>query len=201
MHFFFLKFLLDILFIFQMLSPFLISPLKPTIPSLLPLLINPRTPVSYTGTLSLHRTKVLSSHWCLTRPSSATYASGAMGSLHVYSLVGGLVPGSSWSTDWFILLFLLWGWKPLQILFLVPPLCSVQGLSIHLCIYQALAYPLERQLYQAPVSKQLSTSTIVNLSIHTIAGICPAHSVYLEVVCPVSAWFSLSTCSEDTLAT
>jgi hypothetical protein len=27
---------------------------------------------------SLHRTKDLSSHWCLTRPSSATYAAGAM---------------------------------------------------------------------------------------------------------------------------
>jgi hypothetical protein len=27
--------------------------------------------------LSLHRTKDLSSHWCITRPSSATYASGA----------------------------------------------------------------------------------------------------------------------------
>jgi hypothetical protein len=29
--------------------------------------------------LSLHKTKNLSSHWCLTRPSSATYAAGAMG--------------------------------------------------------------------------------------------------------------------------
>jgi hypothetical protein len=28
--------------------------------------------------LSLHRTKGLSSHWCLTRPSSATCAAGAM---------------------------------------------------------------------------------------------------------------------------
>ena len=31
------------------------------------------------------------------------------GSLHVYSLVGGLVPRSSGSTGWFILLFFLWG--------------------------------------------------------------------------------------------
>jgi hypothetical protein len=37
-------------------------------------------------------------------------------SLHVYSFVGGLVPGSSRSTGWFILLFLLWGCKPLQLL-------------------------------------------------------------------------------------
>jgi hypothetical protein len=27
---------------------------------------------------SLHRTKDLSSHWCLRRPSSATYSAGAM---------------------------------------------------------------------------------------------------------------------------
>ena len=32
---------------------------------------------------------------------------------HVYSLVGALVPGSSEDTGWFILLFLLWGCKPL----------------------------------------------------------------------------------------
>ena len=38
------------------------------------------------------------------------------GSLHVSSLVGGLVPGSSGSTGWFILLFLIWGSKPLQAL-------------------------------------------------------------------------------------
>ena len=38
------------------------------------------------------------------------------GSLHVYSLVGGLVPGSSGGTGWFILLLLLWGCKHLQLL-------------------------------------------------------------------------------------
>ena len=31
-------------------------------------------------------------------------------------LVGGLVPGSSGGSDWLILLFLLWGCKPLQLL-------------------------------------------------------------------------------------
>jgi hypothetical protein len=36
------------------------------------------------------------------------------GSLHVYSLVGGLVPGSSGGLGWFILLFLLCGCKPHQ---------------------------------------------------------------------------------------
>jgi hypothetical protein len=34
----------------------------------------------------------------------------------VYFLVSGLVPGSSGSTGWFILLFLLWGHKPLELL-------------------------------------------------------------------------------------
>ena len=43
-------------------------------------------------------------------------------------------------------------------------LCSVQWLaeSIHLCICQALAEPLKRQLYQTPVSKHLLASTIVS---------------------------------------
>ena len=34
----------------------------------------------------------------------------------MYSVVDGLVPGSSGHTDWFILMFLLWGCKPLQLL-------------------------------------------------------------------------------------
>jgi hypothetical protein len=54
----------------------------------------------------------------LIRPSSPTYAAGAMGrSFHVYSLVGGLVPGS-WGgvSGWLILLFFLWVCKPLQLL-------------------------------------------------------------------------------------
>jgi hypothetical protein len=36
--------------------------------------------------------------------------------LLVYSLVSGLVPGNSGVTGWLILLFLLWGCKPLQLL-------------------------------------------------------------------------------------
>jgi hypothetical protein len=52
------------------------------------------------------------------------------------------------------------------VLSLAPPLgnlCSVQWLaeSIHLCIFQALAEPLRRKLYQAPVSKHLLVSTKV----------------------------------------
>ena len=43
-------------------------------------------------------------------------------------------------------------------------LCSVQwmAVSIHFCICQALAEPLRRQLYQAPVSKLLLASAIVS---------------------------------------
>jgi hypothetical protein len=37
-------------------------------------------------------------------------------SFHMFSLVGDLVPERSWGTGWFILLFLLWGCKPLQLL-------------------------------------------------------------------------------------
>jgi hypothetical protein len=53
------------------------------------------------------------------------------------------------------------------VLSLAPPLetlCSVQWLaeSFDLCICQALAEPLRRQLYQAPVSKHLLTLTIVS---------------------------------------
>jgi hypothetical protein len=43
-------------------------------------------------------------------------------------------------------------------------LCSVKWLAkrIHLCICQALAEPLKRQLYQAPVSKHLLAFTAVS---------------------------------------
>jgi hypothetical protein len=56
----------------------------------------PTLAFSYTGASNLHKTKGLSSHWCPTRPSVATYVAGAMGPSHVYSLVGGLVSGSPW---------------------------------------------------------------------------------------------------------
>jgi hypothetical protein len=81
----------------------------------------------------------------------------------VFSLLGGLVPGSSggyWlvhivlppmglqtpSAPWVLSLALSLG-----------TLCSVQwmAVSIHFCICQALAEPLRRQLYQTSVSKPL----------------------------------------------
>jgi hypothetical protein len=53
------------------------------------------------------------------------------------------------------------------VLSLVPSLetlCSIQwmAVNIHFCICQALAEPLMRELYQAPVSKHLLASTIVS---------------------------------------
>jgi len=56
---------------------------------------------------NLGRNKGFSFHWCPARPSSATYAVGAM----CQSLDSGLVPGSS---GWLALLF-LWGCKSLQL--------------------------------------------------------------------------------------
>jgi hypothetical protein len=100
--------------------------------------------------------------------------SWSRGSLHVYSFIGDLVPGSSGGTGWFILLFILivppMGLQTLSapwVLSLVPPLetlCSVQWLAeyIHHCICQALVEPLRRQLYPSPVSKHLLASTIMS---------------------------------------
>jgi hypothetical protein len=77
------------------------------------------------------------------------------GSLHVYSLVGSLVPGSSggvWLVDIVLLMGLQTPSDP-SVLSLTPSLgtpCSVQWLAaiIHLCTCQALAEPLRRQLYE-----------------------------------------------------
>jgi hypothetical protein len=69
-----------------MLSPFLVSPSRTPYP-LLPAPAHQPTHTCflalafpYTGTSSLHRTKVLSSHWCPARPSSSTHTAGAMSS-------------------------------------------------------------------------------------------------------------------------
>jgi hypothetical protein len=89
------------------------------------------------------------------------------GFFHVYSLVGGLFPGSSGVSHRLILLFFLWSCKPLQLLQSFPTLaspCSVQWLApkIHLCICQALSKHLRRQLYQALVSEHFLTPVTVS---------------------------------------
>jgi hypothetical protein len=105
----------------------------------------------YTGASSLHRTKGL---LLLLMPDDSILCyifSWSRVSLHVYSLVGGLVPGSSGGGVWLLdIVFLPMG---LQIpsapwgLSLTPPLgnqCSVQWLVVGICVYicQALADPL-----------------------------------------------------------
>jgi hypothetical protein len=120
----FLKFfnLLDVFFFtftFKMLSPFLIFPTKHSISSSLCspthslLLPDPginlhwgTDPSPDQGPLLPLMTKAILSYIC----------SWSHGSLHVCSLVGGLVPGSSRGTGWFLLLFVLWNCKPLQLL-------------------------------------------------------------------------------------
>jgi hypothetical protein len=98
---------------FFFIGYFLYLLFKPPIPSALCLLLwgcsltHSLQPLAfpYTGASSLHRTKGLSSLWCTTRPSSATYVTGAMGHsmctpwLVVYSpgALEGLVGGYCYS--------------------------------------------------------------------------------------------------------
>jgi hypothetical protein len=99
-----------------------LSPLKAPIP------LQPPSPCSPTHPLPLPGPGI-PLHWSIepsqdqghllplmTDKAILCYICGwSYGSLHVYSLVGGLVPGSSGGTGWFIL-FLLWGCKLLQLL-------------------------------------------------------------------------------------
>jgi hypothetical protein len=89
----------------------------------------------------------------------------------VYSLVGDLVPGSSGAGYWLVHIIV----PPMGLqtpstscVFSLAPLlatlCSVpmMAMSIHSYICQAMAEPLRRQVYEAPVSKHLLASTIVS---------------------------------------
>ena len=101
---------------------------------------------------SLHRTKGLSSHWCPTKPSSATYTAGDMGPS--MCIVWWFSPWDFWRVWLVNIVALPMGLKTssaASVLSLTPPLgtlCSVQllAVSICLCICQALAEPLKRQL-------------------------------------------------------
>jgi hypothetical protein len=88
---FFLFYWIFYLFTFQILFPFLHPSPKPSIPFPLPLLLLacclihppiPTSPLSNYPTLGhpsrLHKTKGLSSHWCLTRPCSGTHVSSGV---------------------------------------------------------------------------------------------------------------------------
>jgi hypothetical protein len=109
-----------------MLSPFPIPPEAP-IPSTLLLLLGGCTPTHPPTHLLSSPSPCIPLHWDI-EPSQDQgpgktifcYIYGWIhGSLYVYSLVGDLDPGSS---GWLILLFFLWGCKPLQLLqsFLTP---------------------------------------------------------------------------------
>ena len=123
---FFIRYFLYLHFKCYLLSSFPLQ--KSPIPSSLPLLTNSPTPAS----LSWHFHTL--GHEAFTGPllplmsikAILCYICGwSHGSLQVYCLVGGLVPGRSGGTGWFILLFLLWGCKGLQLLgsfLLAPPL-------------------------------------------------------------------------------
>jgi hypothetical protein len=122
LFFFKKKYWLFCLFIFQMLSPFPVS--SPTLPfsSSFPCL-HKGAPLPTHPLLSHHPSIPLC--WgikpaqdqgpllpLITEKSIICYiCSWSHGSLHVYSLVGSLAPGSSGGSSWLIL-FLLWGCKP-----------------------------------------------------------------------------------------
>jgi hypothetical protein len=93
-------------------------------------------------------------------------------SLHVYSVVDGLVPGSSEGSGWLILLFFLWGCKPLQLLQSFLSLLHwwphwghhAQSNAWLWAFTQYLSgsgRPLRRKLYQALVSMHFLASTVV----------------------------------------
>jgi hypothetical protein len=166
------------LFTFQMLFPFPISPRDP--------LFHPPPPAFYEGvpppthshlpTLAsptlghqaFTEPRASPPNWCQTRPSSASYAAGAMGRsmctlwlvVSPWELCGG------WLVDIVLPIGMQTSSAP-SVFSLTPLLgtpCSVQWLSasICLCICQVLAEPLRRQLYQAPVSMHLLASIIVS---------------------------------------
>ena len=89
-----------------------------------------------------------------------------------------------------------------SVLSLTPPLgtlCSVQWLaaSIHLCICQALADPLRRQLYQAPVSMHFLAFTIVSAF-----GMDPQVGQSLDgLSCSLCSTLCLCNCSREYVVT
>jgi hypothetical protein len=161
-----------------MLSPFLVFPpqtpfLMPhpscfyegALPPLLP--HRPSIPLCWVLETSQNPGHLLT--WMPDKAILCYICSCSYGPLHVYSLVGGLVPGSSGGGVWLVDIVVLPMWlqttSALSDLPLTPPLGSlslVQGLaaSIHICIAQALVEPLRGQLDQAPVSKHFLVSAI-----------------------------------------
>jgi hypothetical protein len=92
------------------------------------------------------------------------------GFLHVYYLVGVLVPGSSGGTDWLILFFLLWGCKPLQLLSPFsnstigdPVLSPVVGCEHPLLYLLGTCRASQETAISGSVRKHMFASTIVSM--------------------------------------
>ena len=161
-----------------MLSPFPVTPpqtLYPVLPLFASMRVLPHLCTHsclsilsflYPGSLSIYKI--------------ATYAARAMSPLasHVYSLLGGLVPGSSGGcglVGWyycfsyaFLMFFLCFSYLfsyfsfPLTPLLVSPCLVECLAASIHICVGQALVEPLREQQYQAFVSKHFLASARVS---------------------------------------
>jgi hypothetical protein len=153
-----------------MLSPFLVLLPKPNYPITLPLLTNPPTPTSlswHSPTLGPSQDQRPLLPLIFNKAILCYICSWSHGSLHVYSLVGGLVPGSSggyWLVHIVVPSMGLQAPSGPSVLSLASPLgttCSDQWVteSIHLCICLVLAEPLKRVSCQASVRKHLLAST------------------------------------------
>jgi hypothetical protein len=113
----------------------------------------------------------------------------------VFSLIGGLVPGSSGALVSSYCCSSYGAANPFSSLgtfssFFIGDPCSVQWMTviIHFCICQALAEPLRRQLYQASVSKILLAFVIVSEFGGCLWDGSPCGAV--------SGWLFFSLCSE-----
>ena len=124
----FINYQIFYLFTFQMLTPFLVSPPQPLYQIPIPCFCEGPPPPTHPHP-SHHHSMPL--HWglepsqdqgpplplMLDKPIPCYICSCRHGLLHVYTLVGGLIPGSSWGgLCWLILLFFLRGCNPLHIL-------------------------------------------------------------------------------------
>jgi hypothetical protein len=167
-----------------MLSPFPVLPQKLPIPFPLPLLLwgfsltYPPTPAS----LPSH-SSTLGHHQAFTGPRASSHIDAQHGRSLLHLWLEPCVP--PWPLfDWWFSPCESWGEGVWLVVIVVPPMglqtssalsglfitsplqtpCSVQWLviSIHLCICQALAKALSRQLYQVPVSKHFLVSAIVS---------------------------------------
>ena len=158
-----------------MLFPSLVSPPKNQFPCPLPLFTNPTTPASW----SWHSLTL--GHWAFTGPRTSPPIDDWQGHPLLHMPLEPWVPPCVFCGWWFSTRE-FWGYWLVHIIVhlmgllspsdptvfsLDPPLgtlCSAQWMSVslHLCIFQTLADPFRRQLYQAPVSKHLVLSTIVS---------------------------------------